>query len=133
MSEKNDKSDYEVGYGKPPLHGRFKPGQSGNPKGRPKKKEPSQIDVSGVLEEPVVINLRGRKREISKFEAGLRAQVQKAIKGDVRAAKEFIKTCEQYDVIEPPEPIFEGGVVEAPKGVSLEDYAKQIGLHWPYN
>ena len=28
--------DYEVGRGKPPLHTRFKPGQSGNPKGRPK-------------------------------------------------------------------------------------------------
>jgi hypothetical protein len=27
---------YEVGYGKPPENTRFKPGQSGNPKGRPK-------------------------------------------------------------------------------------------------
>ena len=27
---------YEVGYGKPPVHTQFKPGQSGNPKGRPK-------------------------------------------------------------------------------------------------
>ena len=27
---------YEVGYGKPPRHSQFKPGQSGNPKGRPK-------------------------------------------------------------------------------------------------
>ena len=28
--------DYAVGYGKPPQHSRFKPGRSGNPKGRPK-------------------------------------------------------------------------------------------------
>ena len=28
--------DYEVGYGKPPHHTRFKPGVSGNPRGRPK-------------------------------------------------------------------------------------------------
>ena len=27
---------YAVGYGKPPAHSRFTPGQSGNPKGRPK-------------------------------------------------------------------------------------------------
>ena len=27
---------YKVGRGKPPLHTRFKKGQSGNPKGRPK-------------------------------------------------------------------------------------------------
>jgi hypothetical protein len=30
-------SDYEIGYGKPPRNGRFKPGVSGNPKGRPKR------------------------------------------------------------------------------------------------
>ena len=27
-------TDYEVGYGKPPRHSQFKPGQSGNPRGR---------------------------------------------------------------------------------------------------
>jgi len=37
MANHTDKpDDYEVGYGKPPKHGQFKPGQSGNPKGRPK-------------------------------------------------------------------------------------------------
>ena len=28
--------DYKVGYKKPPLHSRFKKGQSGNPRGRPR-------------------------------------------------------------------------------------------------
>jgi hypothetical protein len=28
---------YEVGYKKPPLHARFKKGQSGNPRARPKR------------------------------------------------------------------------------------------------
>lgn len=32
----DEKKDYEVGYGKPPKRTRFKKGQSGNPKGRPK-------------------------------------------------------------------------------------------------
>ena len=45
MSESKDRSklqtgsvraSYDVGYGKPPASTRFKPGQSGNPKGRPK-------------------------------------------------------------------------------------------------
>jgi hypothetical protein len=30
-------SDYQVGYGKPPQHSRFKPGNNANPKGRPKR------------------------------------------------------------------------------------------------
>jgi hypothetical protein len=38
MSEKVSliSREFEVGYGRPPLHTRFKPGQSGNPKGRVK-------------------------------------------------------------------------------------------------
>ena len=27
--------EYDVGYGRPPAHARFKPGKSGNPRGRP--------------------------------------------------------------------------------------------------
>jgi len=36
-NEEERKSRYEVGYRKPPRHGRFQKGRSGNPKGRPKK------------------------------------------------------------------------------------------------
>ena len=36
MSDAFDSDDGQVGYRKPPVHTRFKPGQSGNPKGRPK-------------------------------------------------------------------------------------------------
>ena len=34
-------SDYEVGYGKPPKHARFKKGFAANPKGRPKRQPPN--------------------------------------------------------------------------------------------
>ena len=36
MVEENDQ-EYPVGYRKTPKHTQFKPGQSGNPKGRPRK------------------------------------------------------------------------------------------------
>ena len=32
--EKSPRADYEVGYGRPPVHSRFRKGQSGNPRGR---------------------------------------------------------------------------------------------------
>lgn len=32
----SSQADYRVGYGRPPRRHRLKPGQSGNPKGRPK-------------------------------------------------------------------------------------------------
>jgi hypothetical protein len=33
-----DEKPYRVGYGRPPLETRFKPNQSGNPKGRPRRR-----------------------------------------------------------------------------------------------
>ena len=47
MSKREDDQEpsvtagYEVGYGKPPVATRFKPGQSGNPKGAKRKVRPS--------------------------------------------------------------------------------------------
>ena len=41
------KGDYEVGYGKPPRHTRFKRGRSGNPRGR----HPGSRNLSTVLSE----------------------------------------------------------------------------------
>lgn len=40
------KSDYDVGYGKPPKEYRFRPGQSGNPNGRPRRKRGPDLPSS---------------------------------------------------------------------------------------
>ena len=45
--------DHDAGYGKPPRHSRFKKGQSGNPKGRPKGGRNFSTDVKATLEEPI--------------------------------------------------------------------------------
>ena len=34
--QSDDKQNSAVGYGRPPVNRQFKPGQSGNPRGRPK-------------------------------------------------------------------------------------------------
>ena len=65
MSE--DKRDYEVGRGKPPVHTRFKKGQSGNPRGpRPKNLPALLVDA---LNEKVVVTVDGERQEITKREA----------------------------------------------------------------
>jgi hypothetical protein len=43
--------DYEVGYGRPPIHTRFKPGQSGNPAGRPKGAQNFATEIAAELKE----------------------------------------------------------------------------------
>lgn len=56
----------KVGYGKPPLHSRFQPGQSGNPRGRPNGTKNLKTDLAEELAERVQITENGRLLNISK-------------------------------------------------------------------
>jgi hypothetical protein len=84
----DNERDYEVGYGKPPRHTRFKSGQSGNPRGRP---PPGAKNLSTLLtealNEPVVIAEDGGRRKISKRQAIIKQLVNRSAKGDWRAVK----------------------------------------------
>ena len=53
---------YEVGYGKPPKHSQFRPGQSGNPAGRRKGVRNLKTDVKRTLATPVKVKEGGRTR-----------------------------------------------------------------------
>lgn len=50
-----DEPSYSVGYGKPPAHSRFQPGQSGNPKGKKKGAKSFKTVVGGILNEKVAV------------------------------------------------------------------------------
>jgi|307.fasta_scaffold696174_1 hypothetical protein len=80
-------SDYEVGYGKPPSHTRFKKGQSGNPRGRPCGSKNLKTLLSEALNEPVIITENGRRRKITKREAIVREVVNCSATPDWRAVK----------------------------------------------
>lgn len=80
------KADYEVGYKRPPAQTRFKPGQSGNPKGRPKGTPNHRTTVNKVMNEKVSIREGDKIRRVNKFEAVLQAQTNKGMKGDARSA-----------------------------------------------
>jgi hypothetical protein len=78
----------------PPLHSRFKKGQTGNPKGRPKLPD---------IREALAKVLADEKDGVTALEATLRALRAKAIRGDVRAAealldRAFGKAAQTVDV-----------------------------------
>jgi hypothetical protein len=80
MSER----DYEVGRGKPPVHSRFKKGQSGNPRGRPKNLPALLVDA---LNEKLVMTIDGERREISKREAVATQLVNESTRANLRTTK----------------------------------------------
>lgn len=89
---------YEVGYGKPPAHSRFKPGQSGNPRGRPKgtkNKRPALNEErlkDIILDEAyreVPVRDGDRNVTVPMAQAVIRAMSVKAAKGDHRSQRLF--------------------------------------------
>jgi hypothetical protein len=79
-------SAYSVGYCRPPLHTRFRPGKSGNPKGRPRGRKNLRTIVENGLKEPVKITVGDKTRIVSKAEALVLTWINAALQGDVKAA-----------------------------------------------
>jgi Family of unknown function (DUF5681) len=99
--------DYEVGYGKPPRHTRFKQGEaSANPRGRPRKNLAASL-VEG-LNKKVVVTDNGRRRKIALREAITTQLINKSATADLRAIKmllDLIKDAEkQAGAATAPEP-----------------------------
>lgn len=84
MSDADDR-DYAVGYGKPPLHTRFRSGQSGNARGRPKNARNSATIVREALTARVKLKDEGRTRSMSKLEVSMTQLANKAASGDLKA------------------------------------------------
>ena len=77
---------YEVGFGRPPRHTRFKAGQSGNPKGKAKGAVNLATDVEDELAERIRIREGDKNLKVSKQRALVKALLARALKGDTRAA-----------------------------------------------
>jgi len=86
MADKSDK----VGYGRPPVHSRFKPGQSGNQRGRPKGTLNFTTDLKRTLQAPVTLNDGRKTRRVTTQEAALLRLAEKALNGDPRALEKLV-------------------------------------------
>lgn len=78
--------DDAVGYGQPPKRTRFRPGQSGNPKGRPKGSRNLKTELEQEMHQRVLVREGDKQMRITKRHAVIKSQLSKAIKGDTRAA-----------------------------------------------
>ncbi len=86
-----------IGYGKPPKHTQFKPGESGNPNGRRKGSRNFKTELLEKLKSPVKVNQNGRVSRISTQRAGLEVLFAKALQGDQRAIEQVVRLAEKYD------------------------------------
>ena len=119
--------DYKVGYRKPPKHSRFKPGQSGNPRGRPRESKNLATLVDQVLHQRVTVREGGKSRRMTKWELIIHSLVNKAIRGDARAAQAAFALARQMGQFDKPnENQPQGGVLLLPAPRSAEEWEKAV-------
>lgn len=90
--------DYQVGYMRPPVASRFKPGQSGNAKGRPKGAQNFSTVLDQELNAKVPVTENGVRKTVRKQSVIAKQLVNKAAAGDIRAATVVIGETRQMEM-----------------------------------
>ena len=91
----NEDGTYKIGDCRPPPGRRFQPGQSGNPKGRPKSKPSMDEIIIRTMEKNIVMtNSRGATTKTTHVGALILKIYEKAVKGDLKASLELL---DRYD------------------------------------
>jgi hypothetical protein len=81
-----DDEDDAVGYGKPPRAHQFKPGESGNPAGRPKGRKSEARMLDELLFKRIPVRQGGRELRMTVVEAMFRRLAEDSLKGNIKAA-----------------------------------------------
>ncbi len=78
-------ADEDIGYGRPPRAYQFKPGQSGNKRGRPKGAKNEETILNELLQHKVRITENGKVRKITFHEAILRKVAEDGLRGNIKS------------------------------------------------
>ena len=81
------KRHYDIGYGKPPKEARWKKGQSGNPKGRPRRDRNVGALVAALLAQRIVVRSGKTTKRRTRLEHLVHRLFEQALEGDPRLMK----------------------------------------------
>jgi hypothetical protein len=105
--------DYRIGKGRPPEASRYRPGQSGNLRGRPRGSKNAGTRAKDELKRQVIVTIGGKKRKMSVADIAYRRLGDKAMSGDQKALGFLLMLANQLDPAE-------AAAVESPT-ISEED------------
>jgi len=116
-------ADGEVGYGKPPKHTRFKPGQSGNRKGRPRGARGRAQIVQAIAEETHLVTENGVRQRRSTLELVLLSLRNRSLTGSVKAFRAVHELLQRYG---PQEAQQAGGVLIVPEPLPPGEWEREL-------
>ena len=103
MSQSDPSDDNgSVGYGRPPVSRQFKPGQSGNPKGRRKGQKNFATMFAEALNDRVrVRDKSGKIRSLTKKQAMIEVLINQGLAGNLKAVDKLLQLADKYAASEP--------------------------------
>ena len=86
---REDDDDDRVGYGKPPKRTRFRPGQSGNPRGRSRAVDFKDWEnpIQKYMLEPMTVTIKGKKEKVPVVDALIKTAIRRALEGCTKHLK----------------------------------------------
>src|SRR5215470_17971203 len=98
-SRKTRSVPYKVGYGRPPLHTRFRKGRSGNPGGRPRRAAREGVKALALREayRRITVKENGRALAMPAIQAIMRRQVGLAATGNVQAQRAVLAAIQTIE------------------------------------
>jgi len=122
-TDRPELTTHPVGYGNPPMTRRFKQGQSGNPRGRPRGSKNRKTIVKQIANEMHAVTEDGRRRRRSTLELMLLALRNRAAEGNVRAFRALKRYLARF---EPQDASSKCGYLVVPAEVTPEEFMKEV-------
>jgi hypothetical protein len=113
------KDDYKVGYKKPPKDHQFKPKHlRDHPRRARRPRKENALDLAGLFEKPLRVKRGGKTVAVHPHEAQPTSLAKRALKGEPRATKLFLKHCEAAGLLDPAPAEQTHGVFVIPRGAN---------------
>lgn len=122
--KRDSTGDAAIGYGSPPKAYQFKPGQCGNPRGRPKGSRNLATSVRRLMGRSIPVTNGGRRMSMSVPDAILHRYLERALKGDIKAGKFLLDLHDRYGTSEINEA--EASADSAADRAIMEAFAKRL-------
>lgn len=94
--------EYTVGYGKPPLDTRWRPGQSGNPSGRKKKSRCFADELEAEANQKITVTEGGKQLQVTKMRGVIKSLFTHTYKGRVGTTRLLLEQLDRHGLTAPP-------------------------------